>query len=197
MKKTKLLLAAAATAGLASIAFIGCGGEDETVACGDGGCIDAGLPASNDAATNTSFPISSSGCYTVRTLSNLTDGCGFEPGIGVGSTFPATYNRDTGVLSIGRERGSPGQPSLGAGLVTFNMGTLSRNNTEMEAGSTCTWNEVVSGTVTVTGTDAFTISYTDTQRTFSAGCTDVPTGGSCMSSWTWTLTKGTCPDGGI
>lgn len=192
MKANKLLLAAIATIGLAGVAVIGCGGDDNDNKCGDGGCVDAGPQP---------FGISNSGCYTVESLTNLTDGCEFGADLTAGNSFPATYNRSTATLSLGREVGSPGQPSLGSGTITYNAGTMARNNTVMEPGSTCTWNEVVAGNLTVTAIDTFTITYTDTQRSFSAGCKDPPppTGGSCTSTWTWVVKKTgeSCADGGV
>jgi len=53
MKLHKLLLAAAATVGLASFTIIGCGGDDDNkVKCGDGGCVDAASDGASDATTD-------------------------------------------------------------------------------------------------------------------------------------------------
>ena len=189
MKSHKIMLAAAATVAFAGFAITGCGGEDDDkVKCGDGGCRDAAPDA------NPTFAISSAGCYTVESVSNITDACEFELAGSVGTTLPATYDRTTGVLALGRPVGSPVQPSLGQGAVTFNAGTLERNNTAMEGA--CSWNEVVRGQVKVTATDTFTITFSDTMRTFM-GCGNLaPASGSCTSEWTWTLKKGACSDSG-
>jgi hypothetical protein len=194
MKANKLVLAAVATIGLGGVAFLGCGGDDDNNGT-DAGRADGG--SKSDAAA-TIFGISDTGCYVVQDVTIVSDGCEFAPDLVKGKSVPGSYVRSTGTLSLGKQVGSPVQPSLGSGQVLNNAGQLSRNNTASDGA--CTWNEVVTGDVSVTANDTFTISFTDTQRTFQ-GCTNPPppTGGTCTSTWVWTLKRSgaSCADGGV
>jgi hypothetical protein len=103
----------------------------------------------------------------------------------VGASIPFNYDMTAVTISVGTDG------SLGGGPILNNMATLVRDGDTTDGA--CMWHEHVDSMVTVTGTNAFTISASRTQSMFSAGCTTPPppTGGMCTSTWTWTMTKST------
>ncbi len=117
---------------------------------------------------------------------DATTGCmiGVADLVGVG--ILVNYNASTGVLKVG----SGG--TLGAGPISFNQGTLTRDSPATDPTmSTCTWHQTDTGNVTVTATNEFDLSVTETENMFVAACTMKPAGGTCTSSWTWHMKKGT------
>jgi hypothetical protein len=121
---------------------------------------------------------------SVQTGSN--DGCmiGVADLVGVGILM--NYNASTGVLTAGTAGG------LGAGPISFNMGTLTRDSMATDPMmTTCTWHQTDNGQVTVTATNEFDLAVTEVENMFATACTMKPTGGTCTSTWTWHMKKGT------
>jgi hypothetical protein len=208
----------ALTKGLVSIALVaaacsmGCGsssGTGTTGAAGTSGAAGTGSFAGVDGSATGTAGSDGSVCSGV-TLYALTtgdscfdivsvtaganDGCmlGVADPVAmmglVGSTLPVNYDMPTATLTVGT------MGSLGAGPIMCNMGTLTRNNNpSLSSAPTCTWNQTDTSMVNVTNTNEFDISVTEVEQTFAAACpsTDVPTGGQCMSTWTWHMVKST------
>jgi len=126
-------------------------------------------------------------CFDVTAVSNVTDGCMLSVGSVVGSALLVNYVMSTATLTVGTSG------SLGAGPIAFNMGTLMRDgNTSDSSMPQCTWHQTDTSDVTVTATNEFDISVTEVENTFSAACgATAPAGGSCTSTWTWHMKKGT------
>ena len=77
----------------------------------------------------------------------------------------------------------------GAGAIANNTGTLTRDgDTSDSSMPTCTWHQNDTAQVTLTATNAFTITVTESDTNFATAC--VPAMTACTSTWTWTLTKG-------
>jgi len=131
-------------------------------------------------------------CYTVKTASMVTDGCMIGPGDPasaggpVGADLPVTYSLsgNVGTLSVGT------MGSLGQGTISNNMGTLLRDGTtSFDTMNVCTFHQSDTTQVTLTATNAFTVAVTEVQDMFAPACSasNVPTGGTCTSTWTWTM----------
>jgi hypothetical protein len=143
--------------------------------------------ASTDGATDgeTLFGLSTGdSCFDVETVANVTDGCNIAPGAVVGSALLVNYEMSTATLTVGT------MGAEGAGPIAHNTGTLTRDgDTSDSAMPTCTWHQTDTSQVTLTGTNAFTITVTEMQSNFAVAC--VPAGVNCTSTWTWTMKKGT------
>lgn len=125
-------------------------------------------------------------CFDVVSIQNVNDVCGAQPGTIVGMALPVNYVAATGTLTVGTSG------SLGAGLIMFNQGTLTRANDPTDPTMTmCMWHQTDMSNVTVTADNEFDISVTEDQSMFKAACTGIPAGGMCTSTWTWHLKKGT------
>lgn len=137
--------------------------------------------------------ISSTACYDVVAVSVVNDGCGRGLSGSLGWQLNGAYDRQYGMWSLGRPIGSPPQPSFGTGLVTFNRGTLTRDN-KMPIVDNCTLRVAVTSDVTVTGTDEFAVGVSWTESDFASTCANPPppASGTCISTWTWRLRRGTC-----
>ena len=158
---------------LASAFVIGCGSGSSTE---DGSADSGGTPFGFTMGTN---------CFDVTAVSNVNDGCMLAVGSVVGTALPVDYDPNTGTLTVGTAG------SLGAGVITFNMGTLMRNGMTSDAMMpTCTWHQTDTSMVTVTANNEFDIAVTETQTMFAAACSGPPAGGMCTSTWTWKLKKG-------
>jgi hypothetical protein len=176
-------------------AGMGCSSSDDT--CDGAGCVSSADAARADAAAPDGpmlFGLSRGmNNYNITALVIANDGCALmPPGPGTAampSTLPVTYNDVTTVISIGNPAGSPPVPSLGSGMVGANMATLVREN---EAGDTagCTWHQKDTGTLVLIDHDKFTLMVKEDESAFMR-CTNPPppTGGTCTSTWTWTLQK--------
>jgi len=94
-------------------------------------------------------------------------------------------------LSIGDQKGSPAEASLGTGNVNGTMATLMRDNMVTDSTTaTCTWHQTDTSVLTLTANDTFNLAVTEVENTFSAGCgTTTPTGGTCTSTFTLSMTK--------
>jgi hypothetical protein len=125
--------------------------------------------------------------YRIVAITATMDGCALSPGSLVGAILPVTYVQDTRSLAVGRLSGTPSQPALGQGTLVGVMGTLVREN-EATDGSSCRWHQENDAVVTVIGPDRFTMAAREVESMFS-GCLSTPAGGSCTSTWTWTLEK--------
>jgi hypothetical protein len=123
-------------------------------------------------------------CFDVDTVTGVTDGCNIAPGSVVGGALLVNYTMATATLTLGT------MGAEGAGPIAHNTGTLTRSgDTSDSAMPLCTWHQTDTGQVTVTGTNAFTITVTEMETNFAAAC--VPAMADCTSTWTWTLKKGT------
>jgi hypothetical protein len=168
-----------------AVAGLGCGGDDDKI------CADGGTGCVSDAAAGTDGPMQwgltpGTNQYKVTAISMSTDGCMIMPGAVVGMTLPLTY--EGGKVSIGTTMGTPPQPSLGSGMASGNKATLTNDNIVGDMG--CTYSRKVTSQFELFGHDKFTLAATENEAMFSAGCgTDVPPGGVCTSTWTWTLEK--------
>ena len=104
--------------------------------------------------------------------------------VGVGILI--NYNASTGVLTAGTAG------ALGAGPIAFNQGQLTRDSTATDPNmTTCSWHQTDTTDVTVTATNEFDLSVTETENMFANACTMKPAGGTCTSTWTWHMKKGT------
>ena len=156
----------------------GCGAADGIFDT-DGGASDG----STDGLTLFALSTGDS-CFDVETVANVTDGCNIAPGSVVGSALLVNYTMATATLTVGT------MGSQGAGRIMNNTGTLTRDgDTSDSAMPLCTWHQTNTSQVTVTGTNAFTISVTEVESDFSTAC--LPPNTDCTSTWTWTMKKGT------
>jgi hypothetical protein len=120
-------------------------------------------------------------CFDVTAVANVTDACGISPGSVVGGALLVNYTMSTATLTVGT------MGAEGAGPIAHNTGTLTRSgDTSDSSMPSCTWHQVDTAQVTVTGTNAFTISVTEMETNFSTACGM----SDCTSSWTWMMMKG-------
>jgi hypothetical protein len=135
--------------------------------------------------------------YKITAGVALNDGCGVLPAAFVNDVIPANFVEATLILSVGTPQGVPLLPSLGSGTVSGVTGTLTRENDTADDGG-CSWHQKDVSTFTLIGGDIFTLDVTESDSAYTAGCgTDVPAGGSCVSTYKLTLEKTTAPvDGG-
>jgi hypothetical protein len=159
-------------------ALVGCSGASSSADGGDSGAAGSG--------GSTAFGLSKGDtCFDVLSVEGTpTDDCGIGVAAVVGSALPVNYDDATGILKVGTEG------SLGGGAISFNVGTLTRLDSVAMDG-TCTWHQMDTSMVTVTGTNEFTIAVTENESMFAAACTPIPTGGMCTSKWTWKMKKST------
>jgi hypothetical protein len=171
-----------------AVAALGCDTTDDKM-CADGGvgCVaDAGAPTP-DAMMQWGLSPGMNN-FKVTAVSGVTDGCEIKPGDVVNDTLPVNYVSPT--ISIGSVMGTPPTPSLGSGPASGNKATLTGESTVGDAAATCTWKRKVKSEMELIGHDEFTLKVTEDESMFSAGCgADVPAGGMCTSTWTWTLKK--------
>jgi hypothetical protein len=179
MKRLKLLAFALA------VGTLGCGGDDDSM-CGDAGCAtDGGLSTDGPKQWGLSPGMNN---FKVNSVSGVTDGCEVDPGAIVNDSLLVNYATPT--ISVGALMGTPPTPSLGSGPASGNKATLTGDNVVGDATATCTNRRQVTSMLELIGDDEFTLKVTETESMFSTGCgTAVPTGGTCTSTWTWTLKK--------
>ncbi len=125
-------------------------------------------------------------CFTITAIATgFSDGCGLGVDTIVGTSLPLNYDNTTAIVTLGTNG------SLGGGAIANNVGTLVRVADQTIDGTTCTFHANVNSQLQMTADNQFTISVTEVQSTFGAMCaaTDVPTGGTCTSTWTWTMQK--------
>jgi hypothetical protein len=186
-KRTLKCVALSLTLGLCGL---GCGESDDQ--CGDAGCLDGGITTDGGATGDGPMLWGLSrgmNNYKITGASSVNDGCKIGvAGLADGkTTLPVTFDVTTSMISIGDKKGTPPTPSLGSGVVNNNMATLTREN---DTGTLpCTWHQKDVSTLTLTNHDKFSLSVQEDQTMFATGCpaADVPTGGKCTSTWTWTF----------
>jgi len=165
---------------LAGIFALGCSSSSN----GDDGGTDA-------ADTGPTLFALSSGdsCFDiVSTQAGADDGCDLGVAALVGMALPVNYDPATAILTVGTAG------SLGGGQIAFNMGMLMRAGTSSDSTMpTCTWHQTDNANVTVTATNEFDIAVTEVENMFATACgtAGTPTGGTCTSTWTWHMKKGT------
>jgi hypothetical protein len=184
---------------LAAAFAVGCGTSSGTDDAGIGGTAGtgAGGAGGDPCAGATLFAISpGDSCFDIVSVTpGSNDGCmlGVADTVAnmglLGSSLPVNYTFDmmTGTLTVGT------MGSLGAGPVLCNVGTLTRdNNPTLMTNMSCTWHQSDTSNITVTATNEFDISVTEAEDMFM-GCVAadniLPTGGQCMSTWTWHMKK--------
>lgn len=173
---SKNLLLGLAGLGVASLVLASCGSNTTD--------MDAGTTMPGDDAGPVIYPLSEGTyCYDVKAISpGYADGCQLAVASLVGQALPGTYVSATGQFTLGTEG------SLGTGLVNANVATLQRDGTMTDSTApTCSWHQTDTTTMTMTGQNMFTAAVVETENTFAAACNPAPTGGTCTSSWTWTL----------
>jgi hypothetical protein len=128
-------------------------------------------------------------CFDVVSIApGFNDGCGIGVDGVVGMALPVNYAMSTATVTVGNSG------SLGAGTVTRNMGTLTRSGqTSDSMMPSCTWTQMDTSNIDITATNTFTLAVTEVQSGFATACSaaTVPTGGTCTSTWTWTMMIGT------
>jgi hypothetical protein len=146
------------------------------------------------------------GNYVINSASNVDDGCqiGVDKPMGppddglIGVALPLTIDNVSGDTTLGNVAGDPPVPSLGAGKISQNMGTLTSSTMiSAAAPSMCTFKRDVTSILTMTADYAFTLQVTraDTMRDM-CDTADLMLGDSCTSTWTWALTLQPSADGG-
>jgi hypothetical protein len=183
------------TALLAAIFAVGCGSSGDT---NDGQVTDSAVTDAGDAGPTLYGISEGDSCFEIVTVEpGSSDGCNIgvaDPVTGpngglVGASILVNYVRvPSATLTVGKSG------ALGAGTITYNMGTLTReNNPALEGTPACTWHQKDTSTITVTATNEFNLAGVEVQDMFATACaaTDVPPGGMCTSSWTWHMKKST------
>lgn len=191
------------TSWLFALAFSGAvalGGCSSSSSSDDGGTTDADTTSDSGSDASQLFGLTpGDSCFEVLSVVGTpNDGCDLGVGdtvamdglVGASLLFNYDMNATPPTITIGTKG------ILGGGPISNNMATLVHNAMATSASmSTCTWNEDVSSTVTVTAQNAITISVVRTRSMFAAApaCTasTIPTGGSCTSTWTWKMAQNT------
>jgi hypothetical protein len=126
-------------------------------------------------------------CYTVTDITaGYSDGCAIGVADVVGASLPMNYSTTTYFVKLGTDG------SLGGGAIVNNQGTLIRDgDTTMTdpSGTTCTLHQNDTTQLQMTANNQFTVSVTEIESGFSAGCPTHPAGSTCTSTWTWTMAK--------
>jgi len=154
----------------------------------DGAAGQTGTDAQPDVATEQLYGLSTGvNCFDVVSIApGYSDGCQLAVDGVVGAALPVDYDMIAGTVTVG-DGGS-----LGGGAVAHNMATLSRDGTTSDSSMTsCTWHQTDTSMFTLTATNQFTLAVTEVENTFATACSGIPTGGSCTSTWTWTMKKST------
>ena len=185
MKRIAFFVVAGVMAGL------GCSSSDSV--CSEAGCASPSDAARPDTASDgaTLWGLSrGTNNYNITAVANVADGCDLGVAAAVGSApLPVTYNDVTNVISIGKTVGSPAGPSLGSGMVGANMAVLTREYAGGDVAG-CTWHQKDTSTLVLFDNDKFTLMVKEDESAF-VSCTNPPppAGGTCTSTWTWTLAK--------
>jgi hypothetical protein len=170
--------------GLLVAAVAGCSSSDSK---SDAAVSDARGDATSDAGTL--FRLSENdNCFDITAIAaGADDGCEIGVASLVGKdALPVNYVRATATVTLGTNG------SIGAGQVTFNKGTLTRNSTATNPDMvSCTWNQMDTADLTMIADDTFTVAVTEVESMFLPACSGIPTGGMCTSTWTWTMKKST------
>ncbi|HVR63669.1 MAG TPA: hypothetical protein VMU50_17330 [Polyangia bacterium] len=174
----------------AAVLSTGCNSSSD---CSDGGdCTADGAVAGNDTGTVADTGSADSGlfaitpgdyCYDVLSIANVTDGCDLNVAGVVGQALLGHYDTN-GTFKLGTEG------ALGSGPISNNMGTLTRENMPTKTDDpTCSLHQTDTTMLVLTGENQFTASVTEVEDMFAAApaCSMIPAGGSCTSTWTWTM----------
>ena len=165
---------------LAGFAAVGCSSTTTTD-------LDASTYVYPDTATGPTLYGLSDGtyCYDITAVSAVSDGCALGVAGLVGSAaLPGTYTVSAGQFTLGTEG------SLGTGLISQNMGTLSRDgNTSDPSAPGCTWHQKDTTYLTMVGQNQFYVTVTENQDSITAAC-GAPAA-TCTSTWTWDMQIGT------
>jgi len=172
--KTQRILLGLLGAALVACMAASCGSNDTS--CDATGC------SAPDAGGGTLYGLSpGSYCYDITGVSGVSDGCQIGVGALVGQSLPGNYDGSS-IFTLGTEG------SLGSGAISNNEGTLSRDGNSTDPGPpVCSWHQTDTTHLTMTAQNTFTVSVSETQGTFASTCSPIPAGGSCASSWTWTM----------
>jgi hypothetical protein len=175
MMKEKKTLPGLLGAALVACMVASCGSN--TSSCDETGCVapDAGSGGNTYALSQGTY------CYDITGVSAVSDGCQISVGSLVGQSLPGTYD-GAGGFTLGTDG------SLGTGNINANTGVLSRDGNPTDPGPpVCSWHQTDTSTLTMTAQNTFTVSVVETENTFANTCSPIPTGGTCTSSWTWTM----------
>ena len=121
-------------------------------------------------------------CYKVTSVApGGNDGCGLAVAELQGLNLPGDYDASTGIFTLGTDG------SLGTGPIRYNLGTLQRPRrpTSDPGVPQCTWNQADTTTLTMIGTNKFTVSVVEEQDSIAPACGLSST--VCTSTWTWTM----------
>jgi hypothetical protein len=155
----------------------------------DGG-LGSGADAGSDGPTMLWGLSRGTNQYRITDVANVSDGCAIDPGAVLQLTLPVTYDEATAVVSIGSQKGTPPMPALGSGRVGANVAMLLRENDQTTGTPVgCIYHVKTVAYFRLIYHDKFTLDATEEESLFSTGCTDVPAGGRCQSSWRWTFEK--------
>jgi hypothetical protein len=124
--------------------------------------------------------------YQIASTVGVDDGCMARPAMRSDVPLPVNYDETTTVVSVGAMEGTPPQPAFGSGSVAGNTATLLRENDSTDA-SGCTWHEKDSSKFALFDHDRFSLAVTEERSAFGAACS--APGGSCTSTWTWSVTR--------
>lgn len=128
-------------------------------------------------------------CYTITAIApGYSDGCMLGVVTLTGQSLPMNYSTTTYLVTLGTNG------SLGSGAIRYNQGTLFRDGDSAFGGTTCTLHQTDTTLFQMLGNDKFTVSVTEVESNFSPTCgADAPAGGTCTSTWTWTMQRATDP----
>jgi hypothetical protein len=128
-------------------------------------------------------------CYTITAIEpGSSDGCMLGVVTLTGQSLPMNYRGETGTVALGANG------SLGSGVIFNNQGTLTRDGDTSFIGTTCTLHQTDTTLFQMLANDKFTVSVTEVESNFSPTCgVDAPAGGTCTSTWTWTMQRATDP----
>lgn len=155
----------------------------------DGGAADAGAADAGTAdAAGMLWGLSQgTNLFRITAVASVNDGCKLDPASVVGAMLPVTIDQAS-VVSIGNTQGIPPMASLGSGQLSSNRATLVRDN-QAEVTPSCTYRRHNVSLLELFAHDQFTLRATEEQSIFSPQCPEIPAGGRCLSSWTWTFVK--------
>jgi hypothetical protein len=191
---------------IASVLFVGCGGDDDDAGSdsgvshgGSGGSKVGGSGGSNTGGTggSSSGDRLESGTYDASNVEKISDGCNLTLEDG---SFTSTEIINTGTqLSIGKKYDSTTSPQwdpagygLGSGdYTTSTTATLTVTAHATDTDDGCEWDVDRTTKVTFTGNDAVSIDYTDKESNQNSKCSaDAGESTSeCTSHYTFDLKK--------
>jgi hypothetical protein len=185
MKKICSLLV---TLTLASVA--GCGSSDNN--CDEAGCLDVSVTSYDAGGPDGAMQWGLSrgtNPFKITAVKDVTsDTCMTKPGEVIGNDIAVTYDENTMFVSVGKQVGSPTMAFFGSGKVAGNKATLTRENKSGDV-APCTWDEKDVSQFELYDHDKFTLKITQNQSGFMMCGTTAPAGGTCTSSWTWSIEK--------